>query len=277
MQIKRFRIFILIAMLLTLSLLTIGCTSTNQRVQEAMNKANEYTTIHLKGTGNTSIKLVSLGQNINIDYDFDLKSRDNNIALIMDAKANNMNTEMKMYMIGDQFLMYMPMFYEKYIDASDIMDEINKEAIAPDLSIFNFDVDNIELEPENTKINFNGEELNILKLKVLFKEDELDDFIKKVFKQQNVSSDALSTLRLQEVTTQYESLDLSTAEFYLYIDKKNEIKRYKLDAEFTLVMDGEVALVNMQMTYDLIETGDSIVVEMPDVNPEDVVSMSELM
>lgn len=62
MLIKRLRIFILIALLLTLSLLTIGCASTNQRVQEALNKSMEYTSMHIKGTGNASVELVSLSQ-----------------------------------------------------------------------------------------------------------------------------------------------------------------------------------------------------------------------
>lgn len=277
MLIKRLRIFILIALLLTLSLLTIGCTSTNQRVQEALNKSMGYTSMHIKGTGNASVEIVSLSQNINMDYAFDIKVKDEDLVMSMDTKSNIMDMNMEIYMVDDRILMYIPILFDKYIDASEMMDEIDKNAIGMDVSAFDFDVKNTELEPENTKIDFDGNEIDVMKVKVLLEEDELTDIIKKVFEQQNFSSDTLSGQSMQQTASLYESIDLSSAEYTLYIDNNNNIKRYAVDAEFTLDLNGEVALFDMKMIYDLIETGDSIVVEMPDVNQEDIVSMSELM
>lgn len=212
-----------------------------------------------------------------MDYAFDIKVKDENLVMSMDTKSNIMDMNMEIYMVDDRILMYMPILFDKYIDASEMMDEIDKNAIGMDVSAFDFDVKNTELEPENTKIDFDGKEIEVMKVKVLLEEDELTDIIKKVFEQQNFSSDTLSGQSMQQAASMYESIDLSSADYTLYIDNNNNIKRYAVDAEFTLDLNGEVALFDMKMIYDLIETGESIVVEMPNVNPEDIISMSELM
>lgn len=253
-----------------------ACASANQRVKEALNKAKEYSGVEIKGTAKATVNIESLGQDIDIEYGYDIKARDKNMVMVADVNAGFINMTMEMYMVGDTFLMHIPMLTDKYIDASNMLEQVRKEGIDMDLNVFDFNVESTELEAEEATIEFEGSDINVLKVQVLLDEDQLNDIIKKLFAQQNFSTDAISGQGFNEAASVYESIDVESASYTLYIDKNNNVKRYEVAAVFKAVMQGEKAAFDMKMEYDIVKTGDSVEVALPQVDPQDIITIDEL-
>lgn len=254
----------------------MGCTPVNQRVQEALNKAKEYSGVEIKGKADATVDIESLGEDIAMQYGIDARIRDEDVVMVMDINAGFMNMAIEMYMVDGTFLMHMPALIDKYIDASDMLEQVNAEGIGMDLTVFDFDVESTELKTEETTIEFEGKDIDVLKVQVLLNEGQLTDIIQKLFAQQNFSTDAISGQSLDDSASIYESINVESASYTLYIDKSNNIKRYEIDAVFAAEMQGEKATFDMDMEYDIVKTGDSVEVALPEIDPQDIISIDEL-
>lgn len=145
-----------------------------------------------------------------------------------------------------------------------------------DLTAFDFDVESTELKAEQTKIEFEGADIDVLKVKVLLNEVRLTDLIKKLIAQQNFSSDTLSGQSIESAASVYESIDVESASYVLYIDKDNNVKRYEVATVYSMDMQGQKVTYDMQIEYNIVNTGDSIEVTLPKVDPQEVIPFNQL-
>lgn len=255
--------------------LLCGCASTSARVQKALDKMETYDSVHMKGTANASINMQ--GTNIDMDAEYDIKVVSEDIQMSMKTKTGFMNLDVEYYFADGKFYMYMPQMFDKYIDASSMYGQMMDEGLGMDLSAFDFDVAATELKPEDVTIDYQGKEVKALKVKVLLNDEQMTQLIKDIFRQQNFSSDTLAGQALNEASRMYESINIASAEYTIYIDEGNNVLRFDVAAEFTMQAAGQNMSYDMVMTYDIIDTGDSVKIELPDIEPEDTVTFEELL
>jgi len=277
MLFKKAREIVLIILLIALTILTVSCADSGQRVQDALKKAEAYQAVEIKGKGSAAVSLQTADNKTNINYTYDIKTKDNDAIMDMDIKSDAMDMTMKVYLVGDQLIISMPLLTDKYIDASEMKDQMNMEGISKMLSSFDFDVASTKMESEETTINIEGVDTKVLKVKVLLDKDKMKGLIKKIYEQQNFTSDALSGTSQSDVASLYDSLDLQSAEYTLYIDQDNNIKRYEVNAAYSMTVSGDVATISMDMDYDIINTDDKVEVKLPDIDSNDIVKMSDLV
>jgi hypothetical protein len=234
-----------------------------------------YDSVHIKGVADAAVEVQ--GTKIDMDMEYDIKVAFEDIQMSMKTKTGFMDIDAEYYFADGKFYMYMPQMFDKYIDASSMYGQIMDEGLGMDLSAFDFEVETTELKPEDAIIDYQGKEVKVLKVKVLLNDEQMTKLIKDLFKQQNFSSDTLSGQALNEAASMYESIEIVSAEYTLYIDGGNNVLRYEIAAEFTIEAAGQNMSYDMQMMYDIIDTGDSVKVELPDIKPEDTVTFEELL
>lgn len=271
------KLLLIVILSVSCVMMMVACQSTNQRVQEALDKMENYESVEIKGNMDATVDISSMGQSISMASKFNLKVVDEDIEMLMKTESDLMNVTMEMYMVGDSYYMRIPDQIDKYIDLSEMKEIINKEAVNLDLTVFDFDVDATELEAEDIKIKFEGEDIEVLEVKVLLNEDQLTDIIKELFAQQNFSSDTLAGQSLDQAADIYESIKMDSATYTLYVDKDNNIVRYDLDTVFNLEMMGQDVMYDMQIEYNIIDTGESVVIELPDINEDNTMKMEDLL
>ena len=170
-----------------------------------------------------------------------------------------------------------PQLSDRYIDCSLVYLQVANEAIGMNRDAFNFDVRSTRLESNDTTINYQGNETHVLMVLVLLDNKQLDDLIHNLLVQQRANFSAISRESLDEIKSAYEDMELESAEYTLYIDDDNNLIRYCLNAEFSLDILGQDAQYNIQMQYDIIDTGDDVILDLPDIQPENSVNYETLL
>lgn len=271
------KIFLIFILTLSCIAMMVACESTNQRVQAALDKMKDYESVEMEGNIDATVDISSMGQSTDMESKFNVKVVGEDISMVMENKTDIMDMTIEMYMVGDKYYMRIPELIDQYIDLSDMKELMNKEAANLDLTVFDFDVDATELEAEDTKIKLEGEDIDVLKVRVLLEEDQLTDIIKELFAQQNFSSDTLAGQGLEQAADIYESIKIDSAEYTLYVDNDNNIVRYDIDAIFNMEMMGQEVSYDMEMIYNVIDTGESVVIELPEINEENTMKMEDLL
>jgi archaellum component FlaF (FlaF/FlaG flagellin family) len=277
MLMKKARAILLIILLVALTIMSVSCANPSQRVQDALKKAEAYQAVEIKGIGNAIVSLNSDDNKTNIGYTYDIKTKENDVIMDMDIKSDVVSMTMKVYMVGDKLLISMPLLTDKYIDASEMKSQMNMDGISKILSSFDFDVASTKLESEETTINIEGIDTKVLKVKVLLDNDKMKELIKKIYEQQNFSTDALSGTSQSDMATLYDSINLQSAEYTIYIDKDDNIKRYEVNADYSMAVNGEIATISMDMDYDIIRTDNAVEINLPDISSDNMVNMSDLV
>ena len=270
-------LLVIIVVIITAAMLLSGCESTNSRVQEALEKMQVIESVHMKGEMDAEVEVA--GEKMGMKSDFDMTIEDEeNIAMVMKTNSAGTDITMEIYTTGDEMYMYigMPPLLDLYLDASSMYEEM-KDEMAMDMTIFDFDVEHTELEAEKMTIKLDGEETEVLKIKVLLDENQLSDIIKSLFSQMNLGTDTLAGQAMEEATDMYESMEVESAEYTLYIDDNNDVRRYSVSTVFSIDMNGQEAAYDMDMEYDVIETGDSVKVQIPDFPEDQLMDIEDLM
>lgn len=277
------KLFLTIAIMLMIAstVLLAACESTESRVQQALEKMEATEDVRMTGDLEAEVELGEESIDMTGDFDITMENEEN-VAMVFEVETEVQMLEMEMtielYMMGNEMYMRMAMepYLDIYIDASSMLEEV-KDTVGMDLSIFDFDVDNTEIIAEESTIKYKGENIEVLEVKVLLDDDQLTDIIKSLFAQQNFASDTLTGQALEQTLDMYESIEVESAEYTLYIDKNNDIKRYSVSTVFTMQMMGETAKYDMNMDYDIIETGESVKLEMPDIPEDQLINFDDLL
>lgn len=278
---KKIFLTLAIALMIASTVLLAACESTESRVQQALEKMEAMESVRMTGELEAEVELGE--ESIDMSGDFDITmENEKNIAMVfeIETEVQMMELEMTMetYMIDDKMYMRMAMqpFMDIYLDASSMLDDL-KDTLGMDLTIFDFDVDNTEIITEESTIKIEGEDVEVLEVQVLLDNDQLTNIVKDLIAQQNFTSDSLTGQAVEETLNMYESIEVESAEYTLYIDKNNDVKRFLISTVYTMDMNGQTATYDMSMNYDIIETGESVKVEMPDIPEDELINFEDLM
>jgi hypothetical protein len=275
--------FKVLALVLCLSLFVLsGCTSDTDRVQEALNKLESADAISVKGNMTGSIDAGKLGTT-GIELHCDIKITDMGSCISMqistDASSISMEEDiyMQQYIVGDRVYIYCPQLTSQYIDCSSEYQQITDEGIGTIMAALDFDAGSTQLEYGDTTINYQGNETNVLMVMVQLDDEQLSDLIQNLLVRQNVSYNALSGEDRDEIADEYKTMEVESAEYALFIDDDNNIIRYYVRAVLSLDILGQDSEYDIQMQYDVLATGDSVTVDVPDIQPDNVVQYETLL
>ncbi len=267
---KNKKLIMLLMLTLAGIILFCGCASSNpeyiKRVNEALDKSMETVSQHIKG--NIEINMSAAGQSIDMGIDFDAKvASPENMVMSMQI-TGLMNMSMDMYGIDGKFYMYMPQFSDKYIDVSSEYEQQTSNTFV-DMSMFDFDTDKTSMSfAEDSKTGS-------LRVDVKLNDEQMKNLIKKVYAEQNKGSGTISGSN--NALDMLESMHVDSANYTIYIDKDNNIYRFELTAKISVEISRQKAEMEMTANYDVLETGDSVKVDLPDIQPGNVISYEELL
>lgn len=264
---------LLIVMAIASTVLLSGCESTNNRVSEALEKMEAMEAAVIVGYVDAEVETDGVEMDMTGEYEIVMSGE--NVSMIMTTQTDGMELSIEIYLVDGEFYMYLPDLLDVYIDASKLLADI-EDQMGMDMTVFDFDVDNTELEIEETTIGLDGQDIEVLEIRVLLDEDQLTDIITDLFAQQNFASDTLSGQALDAAADMYESMEIESAEYTLYIDENNDVKRYLIDTILSMEVMGQVIKYDMRMYYDILETGDSISVDMPDIPQDKIIPFDAL-
>ena len=259
-----------------------GCSPNKERVQEALEKLESADAISMKGNMTGSLDAGKLGTMV-IETQFDLKKTDEGsyVSMRISTNASPVSVEqdinMEQYIIGDKVYIYCPQLASQYIDCSSAYQLIADEGIGMGMAAFDFDAGSTRLEFDDTTINYQGKETNVLMVMVLLDNQQMTDLIQDLLVRQDISSSALSGEDSDEAADAYKDIQVESAEFALFIDDDNNILGFYVRAVISLDILGQDGEYDIQMHYDVIDTGDAVTLDLPDIQPENVIAYETLL
>lgn len=266
MKYKRF-ITLFIPLLLCIVLLC-SCAQTSPRVQKALDKMKDVDAAHIKG----SMRITLDAEKVNMDMiaDYDVKVTSDKLKLLVHSKTGLSDTDINIYGIGGRYYMYTPALMDKYIDMTSTYGKSMGLDSFVNMPAFDFDAGTTAMnitESSNT---------GTLMVNVYLGDEQMKKLIKDVYVNQNLGTDALSGQSLDYTFDLLDSMKIDSASFTIYIDKDDNIFRYEINTEISVDYLGEKDKITITANYDVLETGDSVNVDIPDIPPEDIISAADL-
>jgi len=280
MKIKRFMVILLVVAFIISSF--CGCSPNKQRVEKAMEKLASSDAIYMQahitlesyleayfanGTGSKQFQTSS------IDASFDIKQTDDGSRIAIKYKSGQTSFTFVQYMMGDTILVSYPEIFSGYIDCSSIyQDSMDTEKGM--LDTLEFDPVAASLSYSDTTIVYQGNKTDVLMVMVILNDKQLTNMIQDLLVQQSVQSGTLSGSDPEQIAKRYEDIKVDSVEYALFIDDDDNILRFYLKASVLL---GESAKTDLIMQFDILDTGDAIAIDFPDVETENVIPYETLL
>ncbi len=271
-----FYAYVILVLVIASSIMFVACASTDTRIQSAIDKMVAYEAIEIEGSIVEMSEIKSMDRSLTSDKQIKMKAVKEDVVMAIESKSKNADITTQMYLVGDVYYIYIPFFMDRYVDSSEILAQLNRELTSLDLMVFNFEMASTEIEIVETTILFQGGKLDVLEVKVALDDDQMTEIIKEIYAQLDISGVVFLGIDLNKIASVYESIEVESAEYTLYIDKKNDVKRYNISAVFDYMQSGQLVSNDMQLEYNIIDTGASVNIELPDIAQNDIITLEEL-
>ncbi len=272
-------IFHLLIALILLSVLC-GCSSEKSRVEEALNKLKSQDSFCLNVDMSATADAENLGTTeVKLHYDINTEAGTGSAIAMWMNMGNvqfNLDEEIRMdiYIIGDKVYVHCPQITDQYIDHTSIYPQIASEVLGMDMAALDFDIDSAKLNYSESTITYQDKETDVLMVGVVLNDVQLTELIQTLARQ-SFSSDTL-LVGSSEAAEIYETLEVESGEYILYLDDEDNILSFFVHAVFSLDVSGQDVRYDMGIRYDIVATGDEVTVELPDIRPEDTISYEAL-
>jgi hypothetical protein len=251
-----------------------GCSPHRDRIQEALDKLESTDAVCING--NILIKLdAGYMGSMGMDSHFDITETDEGSALSAQVNTDALtgakqHIDIEQYIIGDKVYIYCPQISTEYMDFSSEYHLIADEGICTSMGVFDFDAGSARFECCDTTITYKGEETDVLMAAVFLNNEQMLNLIRNLLLQQR-SYGALSDEDMDETLDVFQSMEFESADYALFIDGNDNVIRLYISIVLSQKISGQDVELNIQMQYDILETGDAVILNVPGIQPQDAV------
>lgn len=247
-----------------------GCSPNQDRVQEALDKLENIDSISAK------VSLVIDSMSLH----FDFISTDEGMSMHMSTDVSTVNgqenMDVDMYVAGDKVYMYYPQLTSQFIDVTSTYQPSADHQIGINTETFDFDLGSTRFESDDTTIKFNGSETHVLMVLVLLDDQRLNDMIQNLLVQQSAGLSTYTGENLVSAEDIYDDMEIESAEYAFFIDDDNNLIRVYINAVLSHNA-AQYMQYDIKMVYYIIDTGDDVTLDLPDIREDNVISYEALM